>query len=250
METRKSKKVPQVKRECKCHLHSIVTENGMLAPTRIHTVSSRDFPKESLQILVSKGLMGKYSSFICNLCLERGGMMCGSVHETSESGDEGDEVETIEEIEMDVDDISEDNDSENQIINFIDHLIALLRVSPMTALIEEKLCHFLKFVGVYLIRPMLKNEYSKFSSTYKSVASLSTLDSKAFLRSCNQMLITFLLGSTGRDIDTMDRMMLYRFSVCMENIYHLKNSNLILPHCFVSNLNAVEPWYSIPRYQS
>ena len=48
--------------------------------------------------------------------------MCGSVHETSESGDEGDEVETIEEIEMDVDDISEDNDSENQLINFIDQL--------------------------------------------------------------------------------------------------------------------------------
>ena len=163
--------------------------------------------------------------------------MCISADEiSSPTVDEVDDLETVEMIEIDTNNPSEDNNSDNQIIDLLDNLVGMLRGRSITVLVEEKLCDFMKFVGACIIRPMLKEEYTKFSSSYKSVASLSVLDSKEFLKSCNQMLTTFLLSVTGRDIETMDKLMLYRFSVCIENIYHLKNSNLILPHCFVSNL--------------
>ena len=94
----------------------------------------------------------------------------------------------------------------------------------------------MRFVAVHIIRPAMKSEYDEFSSTYKSVASLSTLDSRQFSQKCNQVLVQFLLGVTGKDIDTMDSLMLYRFAMCLESIYHLKNSNLILPHLYLIHI--------------
>ena len=71
---------------------------------------------------------------------------------------------------------------------------------------------------------------------YMSTDILINLNSKLFLEKCNSMLINFMCSITDRSLETMDTAMKFKFAMCIEGVYHLRNSNVILPHSFLSNL--------------
>ena len=77
---------------------------------------------------------------------------------------------------------------------------------------------------------------------YKDVESLQTLEPKKFIderKSQNPLLVNLISSMIGVDISSVTNTNgKFLYSVCMiiESIYHLKNDNLILPHCFLVNL--------------
>ena len=242
MNTRRQNGAPRTNsRECKCALHNDSTDNGTISPKRLYNIASRPFPRKYLDILIAHRQIGPYAKFICDLCVDRG-------RQLSDSNTSDAETNNVTTTEDDVTDSSSDNEIDMtneqeeliEISDLIDDLMSKLQGKSIDDFgdrtVCDKLTNLISLVGEKFVRPNLKKEYDAFSTSYKSVALLSTLDSMKFLSECNNILVTFLSSVIGRDIKTMDHLMLYRFSVCIETIYHLKNSNLILPHCFVQNL--------------
>ena len=75
------------------------------------------------------------------------------------------------------------------------------------------------------------------SSFYKDVTLLSHIDTKTYLQDRNRLVLDFLTGSIEWDfLKQENTVILYSLAVVVECIYHLRNLNLILPHCFLTNL--------------
>ena len=66
---------------------------------------------------------------------------------------------------------------------------------------------------------------------YKDLNFLKKTDSKVYLAEREPILISFLKGIVSKS--HCNRFLL---AVIVEAISHLKNTNLILPHCFLTNL--------------
>ena len=66
---------------------------------------------------------------------------------------------------------------------------------------------------------------------YKDLNFLKKIDSKVYLAEKEPILISFLKG-----IVLKNHYNPFLLAVIVEAIYHVKNTNLILPHCFLTNL--------------
>ena len=103
--------------------------------------------------------------------------------------------------------------------------------------LSKKLDEIVYLVAKRIVRPDITENCKSMQNSYKDITHLQNLNSKDFLDSCNTSLVRFLSGCSGRNIEfILDSKMLYRFSVVVESIHHLKNSNAILPYCFAMNL--------------
>ena len=71
---------------------------------------------------------------------------------------------------------------------------------------------------------------------YKSPDYLFDLDIMKFIKERNAMLVQFLSGISGLCLDEECSKVLFAFSSTIEMIYQLRNFNLVLPRCFMSNL--------------
>ena len=81
------------------------------------------------------------------------------------------------------------------------------------------------------MRPAITSDSRRISSMYKDLNFLKKTDSKVYLAEREPILISFLKGIVSKS--HCNRFLL---AVIVEAIYHLKNTNLILPHCFLTNL--------------
>ena len=66
---------------------------------------------------------------------------------------------------------------------------------------------------------------------YKDLNFLKKTDSKVYLAEREPILISFLKGIVSKSHCNP-----FLLAVIVEAIYHLKNTNLIQPHCFLTNL--------------
>ena len=251
MKTRKRKNAPSNNvRDCKSEVHQQETTDR--EPTRVHTVSSRDFPISALNALIDNGVFSTKSKYICDVCLDHGRRLLlrkVSKQQCTDFENDNDETESIthdgnnddlSNVNLDDDNDNVDNGTDSEeIASIIDTLIQKLRADKDALkrdLVKNKLTHLLEYIGREAIQPALKNDTTHLQQQYQSAELLRNLDSKKFLQQCNSMLLAFLLSVTGRKLESMDSIMLYTLSVSIESIYHVKNRNLVLPHTFTSNL--------------
>ena len=103
--------------------------------------------------------------------------------------------------------------------------------------LDDKLKEITYLIGKKIVKPSIIEHSKKLKGDFNSVESLKTIDSKKFLLSCNQALISFMQGCTGLNLDFIhDSKILYRYAVTIECLYHLQSSNIVLPHSFLMNL--------------
>ena len=200
----------------------------------MYTIANRGFEASHKQCLVDRDLLSEGCQYVCDICLQHGEYLLHGFVASKQvppapaaTGAENDTgpIPTTQ------------CDEESELESVIDSLILKLRRKQNhTVVVEQKLNSLLQVIGNKIINPSLKSDTDKFQKLYQTAGTLSDLKSNEFIGNCNNMMVNFLCAVTGRRIDSMDNLLLYTFSVCLESIYHLKNRNLVLPHAFMSNL--------------
>ena len=64
----------------------------------------------------------------------------------------------------------------------------------------------------------------------------SSMNMLEFIKSCNKNLLSFLLGANGLGLNTLTEKTQYALVCVIESMYHLRNSNIVLPHSFLANM--------------
>ena len=198
---------------------------GNISSVTIYNTKRKDYDKNALKVLISKELFSDRSNYICNQCLKY----------ADEISNENEINETQSSHETQY---STSNDKTNQILLIIDSLINLLN--------SEEFNHILVAPKISLLASLIDNKFvsqslistaNNIQNIYKSHNDLVNINTKTFLNKTDPILQSFLSGSIGYNINsTTNPEYLYKFSMVTETIYHLKNQNLILPHCFLVNL--------------
>lgn len=192
--------------------------------------------------------MTKRSSYVCNLCLAHGSrryQLDNDLHQVS-SGDQSQSdtanTDTYDETPTETDEPvinpqpSIEIDPVAEVVNLVDQLIDKLTFGgEVNSVVKEKLNQLLCCIGANIIKPSL-HVLDHLKSQYLSSETLAELNSKAFIENYNGMLVNLISSITGRSVTAMDHQEAFRFATCIESIYHMKNSNLVLPHCFITNL--------------
>ena len=260
MLTRKRKGAPaNNKKECKCIKHGELTLEK--PQKRLHTVTSRDYSKRALNYLKDRNLFGNESSYVCDVCIEYAleklavgeqnnrevamDSMNNSAGEVMQEAEvEEGEISTSAAANSLPDSEADTVDDENlirreKIAEAIDCVIGGLAdpgfVSDQG--LNRKLSDLLFVISRILIQPSITEHNKHLQGKYQDIEHLQKLDSLAFISSVSPFITNFLSGCSGRDFSMItDSEMLYRIAVAIEGIYHLKNSNTVLPHCFLTNL--------------
>ena len=92
-------------------------------------------------------------------------------------------------------------------------------------LIGEKCCHKPVYDDGMMVR-----------SNYRNVEFLTDLDVLKYIKERNQILVRFLCGLSGVDFENASSKTRYAFGQTVEQVYYLRNLNLILPLSFTANL--------------
>jgi hypothetical protein len=117
------------------------------------------------------------------------------------------------------------------------HSIASLSSRGVDGVDKKKIGMLLERIGSVFVEGEIKRDGLTISSSYKDVTTLSNLNTKSYLQERNQLILDFLTGSIKWNYENQDNsVVLYSLAIVVESIYHLRNMNLILPHCFLTNL--------------
>ena len=71
---------------------------------------------------------------------------------------------------------------------------------------------------------------------YQDNLFFSSMNTLEFIKNRNKNLLSFLLGASGLDLNKLSEKSQYALACVIESIYHLRNSNIVLPHSFLANL--------------
>ena len=71
---------------------------------------------------------------------------------------------------------------------------------------------------------------------YQDNLHFSSMNMLEFIKSRNKNLLSFFLGASGLDLNKLSEKSQYELACVIESIYHLCNSNIVLPHSFLGNL--------------
>ena len=74
------------------------------------------------------------------------------------------------------------------------------------------------------------------SKAYKNAEYLQVIDPKQYIAERNKLLISLLEGMSGLNISTLQNARVFAIACTVENIYHMRHFNWVLPCSFVSNL--------------
>ena len=249
--TRKRKGIRTNNKECRCTIHEQLTWDE--TPSRKYRTTSRDFSRKSLVYLVNENLIGAKAKYVCDICINYGTKKLegnssshsnvindevGAAEGENEFVDENnDEKEVAGEVVVEIGCVSDR--SRQMLIDAADVLIKGLESSDtfIDDHLQEKLGKIVFAVAQMVVRPALTDHISSLKNVYWDTDQLKALNSKDFLKSCHPTFLDFISGCTGRYLDRInDTKLLYRYAVVVESIYHLKNSNIVMPHCFTMNL--------------
>ena len=253
---------PNNKKSCKCVIHDTLCDEK---PSRLYVVDkSKDYSKVNLKYLREKNLFGPCSKYVCDVCINYAGQKIKNLVSNVEDPEAEPAVEdrepAVEEDDnMNVDvaeSVSESVNGENDqiesaaveeemdenesgLVDAVDMLISNLEKKDMKIgpLLRSKLDRVVFLLSRTLIAPAIKQHSMSLKGDYNNVEKLQSLDSKRFLNSCSSALLSVIEGCTGKRLEHMfDTKDLFRYAVMVECLYHLRNSNLVLPHCFLLNL--------------
>ena len=151
-------------------------------------------------------------------------------------------------MDTDIDDSAEPHlesttDPSERANTIIHELISVLeKLDDAAKLIVDKsaLAKLLQLVARSFIQKDIFTDGMSLRAEYKNVDYLATLDSMDFLRQRNILLTSFLNGCINYNYQKLtNKTLLYAIAVSIEMVYYLRNTNLILPHCFLLNLTQM-----------
>ena len=121
---------------------------------------------------------------------------------------------------------------EKEISILIDNLVEKLRERKnFSSKLVEKTCVLASVLGKMIVGDQMSEEYGLLQGLYKDINFMMQLNTHEFLKGRNAVLMAFL-----RSIAPSKNPNSYQLALVVEAIYHLRNNNLILPHCFMLNL--------------
>ena len=214
MEFSKKRSLPKNnKKECKCNVHEYLTHFKPFK--RIYSISGKEIKKAGIIYLQSENLLGKEASYVCDVCLQYGEDKTIRSKEYEKSLDEVKKTMFVESLHYLIENIT--SPLENDTIKMLEHL-------------------FFQISRTF-VEPAITQHYKELSGQYKNVNHLQNLNSSDFLESISPFIMAFLNGSSGKTFSLIqDPKVLFRMAVVVETIYHINNSNAVLPHCFIMNL--------------
>ena len=77
---------------------------------------------------------------------------------------------------------------------------------------------------------------SRIKDFYKDYEKLTNFNFDKFIKNRNGYIVSFLDGVTGMNFSTVNEKIKYAKAVCIEQIYFLRNLNLVMPCHFLTNL--------------
>ena len=218
--------------DCKCILHD---QNSILypdKPNRVFRVFWKNEPKKKNKEikqkdhrrLLDKKLLTEKDSYVCKICLE-------SEYDYSPPP-------TVPIPSDERPEIAQRDPLLNDISATIDSLMdKLQKAENLDDVCEAKLSKLFSLVAIKFVSKEVSKDCLEISSVYKDINDLQTLDSKQFILARVPLLVNFIANVVGYSIErTTDHQYLFAFASTIENIYHLKNQNAILPHSFLINL--------------
>ena len=229
---KRSGQPPNCHSTCKCDLHQFVLDKYKTSPNRTYnTETSHDYSKKSLNHLISLGLMSDRARYICNLCIDHGKFLLSESPVPKDLPSNSTQVRGSEDdVEMAAN--TDDSTDDAQIINLIDTLIErLVCKNDHSDSVTKKVCSLAAVLGTYFVDNKFSSEYGSLQHLYKDVDYMKNLDSQDFLAGRNQVLLSFLRAvAPSKDPNS------YQLAMLVENVYHIRNNNLVLPHSFMTNL--------------
>ena len=91
-------------------------------------------------------------------------------------------------------------------------------------------------MGKLFVRTEVIKDGDVIKNAYKDPAYLFSMNSEIYSEQRNSLLVSFLSGVTGMDYKRENEKIKFSIASCIENIYFLRNLNLVLPYTFVANL--------------
>ena len=219
---------------CKCKIHEYNLKlYEVSSHKRLYKInSSHDYSRAVYNYLVDWKLLGQYASYVCDICIEHGKYLMAEGTEKVAS-DVRLKKFVVENAPQDA--VVPDTDDSDMVIEKIDEVMAKIRMNGTKRVwserVKQKVSELVSLIGKVFVGDLIGDEYNQIQSLYKNANYMSTLNTRSFLAERNLTLMSFL-----RSVLPQNRSDLYQLAMVVENIYHLKNSNLVLPHCFLSNL--------------
>ena len=210
---------------CKCEIHHHVVSMADTTVFTVFNLKTKKMGMKPVNALRKAGVFGKEATRICNLCVAHGSKLTGSVETESQ---------TVNAQEAGCEVVNPDQ----EIIDTIDTLINQINAKNNVGNeCMEKINCLIGIIAATFSRPNIMKDSKTISKLYKNVQNLKDVDSKQFLMARDPLLLSFISNAVGFPINSLcDPPFLYNFAIVIEAIYHLKNKNLILPHCFLVNL--------------
>ena len=162
---------------------------------------------------------------MCNSCLK---------YASNSLNKENDNIDSSNEVLPDENNEKISNEFEESIISSIEELLKKLERTKNLEISEKlngKLHSLTSLISTNYVWPAIASDSRQISSVYKDLNFLKKIDSKIYLAEREPILISFLKGIVSKNHCNP-----FLLSVIVEAIYHLKNTNLILPHCFLTNI--------------
>ena len=219
---------------CKCKIHEYNLKlYEVSSHKRLYKInSSHDYSRAVYNYLVDWKLLGQYASYVCDICIEHGKYLMAEGTEKVAS-DVRLKKFVVENAPQDA--VVPDTDDSDMVIEKIDEVMAKIRMNCTKRVwserVKQKVSELASLIGKVFVGDLIGDEYNQIQSLYKNANYMSTLNTRSFLAERNLTLMSFL-----RSVLPQNRSDLYQLAMVVENIYHLKNSNLVLPHSFLANL--------------
>ena len=188
----------------------------------------KDFSVKAFNFLKSRGFVSERASFVCSFCLHHAKELVEKdTEKTQEISPEPEILEGVKDL------TNTSPDQHEEIIKTIDKLCTQLKeLNNENDNLNKKIEELTSIIAHQFVNKNMK--ISEFAGLHKDC---TNLDSKSMLEKVNPILTSFLSSVVGVDIyKTTCSEYLYKFCIVVEGILHLKNQNLILPHCFLLNL--------------
>ena len=234
---------------CKCEIH-IQVLGASDQPERaaeIHHLKHKRVRKAIVEALRKGGLLGEESNTVCDMCvghaeeLIRQSSAAPEVDLPSDPPSAPASADEPAEHSVHGDDASARSDADKAlIIATIVKLCDMLKTKSESASSDDVQKHLLdltEVIATQFSRLNIAGDMKTIENDYKDVERLKSINSLEFIRARDPYLVRFFQSAVGVKLSpNTTRQVLFNFAVAIEAVYHLRNLNLILPHCFRVNL--------------
>lgn len=202
--------------KCSCLKHTEFVKEGL--KFKVYNIeTSKKYNKPFLRQCYENGFLTSRCMYLCDLCAEHIKQI--SVCENSHGSDQG--ASASKKFHS-----STTTNVDTILSNLFDHLVSA----------SEQECNYVyQRIGKFLQQSVFTNAFN-ISQNYKDVVNLSFSNPKDMLNVFDSNVLHLVCGLTNTEVQTASRQKLMCLISTLEHILYLRNSNTVLPMCFVQNI--------------